>query len=81
MPNQGTAVASVHWGTQESQTMTGPKLCAQCKNPDEPLTNENGGSISKWIDGKKLDVAFVHRKCADKWAEENGGTIFEAIVP
>jgi hypothetical protein len=61
--------------------MAEPKLCAQCKNPEEALTNENGGYISKWINGKKTPVAFVHRKCADKWAEENNGTIFEAIVP
>jgi len=61
--------------------MSQPIICEQCKNLEEPITERNGGYISKLIDGRKVRLAFVHEKCRDKWAEEHSGTIFEAIVP
>jgi hypothetical protein len=61
--------------------MREPIICDQCKNAEEPITQNNGGYFSKWIAGKKVPVAFVHEKCREKWAEEHGGTIFEAVVP
>jgi hypothetical protein len=54
---------------------------SKCETPEVPVTEKNGGYMSKWIDGKKVKVACVHEKCRDKWADENNGTIFEAVVP
>jgi hypothetical protein len=44
--------------------------CAHCEDPVNPVTPQNGGSITYRV-SEKLDVeVFVHRYCANSWVQE-----------
>ena len=54
-------------------------LCAQCHNPEVPLTEAKSVTFFYWYardpEGREITVANVHKECADAWIDAHGGTV------
>src|ERR1700682_6359690 len=52
------------------------RICDQCKDRDEPVTSENGGTLYRngtW-------TADVHTTCKEAWLTANGAADFARLV-
>lgn len=56
-------------------------VCNQCQDPHNPVTPENGGTITQQVGGFKTTLAHVHNSCKEAWAQAHGGTTFDALKP
>jgi hypothetical protein len=58
------------------------KLCAQCKNPNNPLTEDNSQEIFRRdAEGRKVVHAVIHRTCADAWSMEHAAFLETDLNP
>jgi hypothetical protein len=54
-------------------------ICVQCEDANNPVTSENGGSLSKTVGGQRMWVADIHRNCKEVWLTANGAADFAAL--
>jgi hypothetical protein len=64
--------------------MSYQELCVQCKNPDNPLTEDNRQEIFRRDPpegGRKVVHAVIHRTCSDAWQMEHSAFLETDLNP
>ena len=56
-------------------------ICDHCKDPKNPVTAKNGGTLSTRTGGRKTWVADIHTGCKDAWRKANGAAEFAGLDP
>jgi hypothetical protein len=56
-------------------------ICDQCKNPKNPVTAQNGGTLSTTTGAHKMWVADIHTACKDAWLKGHGAAEFAGLDP
>jgi hypothetical protein len=49
-----------------------PHICTQCEDMQNPVTSENGMSVSYPADGRLTIEVYLHSTCAEAWSREFG---------
>jgi len=56
-------------------------ICDHCKDVNNPVTEENGGTLSRMTGNVKQWVADVHEACKTAWLTKNGAADYAGLEP
>jgi len=56
-------------------------ICAVCKDASDPVSKDNGGTLSRTTGGIKQWVADVHKDCKAEWLRKNGAADYSGLEP
>ena len=78
-----TPVGTLAWlpKAQGGARMTEHGICDQCKDRNNPVTAQNGGTLSRITGAQKVWIADVHTKCKDEWLNQHGAADFSGLPP
>ena len=56
-------------------------ICDQCRDRKNPVTKENGGTLSRVTAGGKQSIADVHTACRAAWLNKNDAADYAGLEP
>jgi hypothetical protein len=54
-------------------------ICDQCKDVNNPVTKENGGTLSRVEGKKKMWIADVHGACKAEYLKKSGAADYAGL--
>jgi len=56
-------------------------ICDQCKDRNNPVTEKNGGSLTRRTSTGKQWIADVHEACKAEWLKKDGSSDYAGLEP